>query len=184
MWRGQVLVNLRNAGPYSQHAAQYLVDNDVQLGFRRQSGSGAMWWVDGNIYLDADSYSLQSRPDDPYMLSLVAHEAKHLEQGALVALSVYGELEAWQLQHEVYKELLNDPRASLGPHWNQLSALPPNFSRSNLEQARELMRKAAPGYRIDLLPLYPAHVEFGYWYWYTIAHGPYGPLGYQPSTLP
>ena len=153
-----------NAGPYGQHAAEYLIANNVQLGFRKQK-TGAMWWIDRNIYLSSNSYSLQTNPNNnPYMLSLIAHEAKHLEQGPVVALSVYGELEAWQLQHEVYKDLMGDPKASLGTEWDELSALPLNYSRSNLEEASGLMKGiGGPEYHIELLPSYPALMEIGYW---------------------
>jgi len=163
-WRTEVLENLMNAGPYGQHAAEYLIANETRFRFSRQGGSGARWSMDKNIYLNPDYYSLDTNPAAPYMLSLIAHEAKHLEQGPVVALSVYGELEAWQVHHEVYKELMDDPKASLGTEWDELSALPLNYSRSNLKEAEGYMKDiGGPGYHIEFLPLYPALMEIGYW---------------------
>ncbi len=52
--------------------------------------------ANGNIYLGLNK--LPAATDSNYndYLALIVHEAKHLEQGPWLALSVYGELEAWQ----------------------------------------------------------------------------------------
>ncbi len=175
-WQTQIVQNLSSGGINSQWAAQYLVQNGVQIRFRSQRYSGAMWWLDGNIYLDADTYSETTSPDDPFMLALIAHETKHLAQGPIVALSVYGELEAWQFHHTVYKELAG-PDISLGPAWDALSALPLDNNRKNLMEASKLMSRASPGYRSGYLPLYPVHAEFAYWHGYATNHAINMPAG-------
>lgn len=156
-----MLASLMSGGSTLQHAAEYIIANDIQIKFRTL-GAGAMWWIDGNIYLNSDSYSPQTRPDHPYMLALIAHEAKHLEQGPIVALSVYGELEAWQVQYEVFKELVG---ASHGTYeqrivWDELSQIPLSYSHSDLEKARELIQYlAGVDYQINQLPLCPLPAE-------------------------
>ncbi|MDY6878331.1 MAG: hypothetical protein SWK90_19295 [Chloroflexota bacterium] len=96
------------------------------------------------------------------MLALIAHEAKHLEQGPVVALSVYGELEAWQVQYEVFKEIVG---ASPGTYeermaWDELSQIPLSYSRDDLEKARELIQYlAGPDYPINEIPLWPMPEE-------------------------
>jgi hypothetical protein len=89
---------------------------------------------------------------DAWSISLIAHEAKHYEQGLFVALSVYGELEAWQLQMRVLRDLKAPPThpALLAIEKLQLSHDP-----KVLREAARLMKEASPGYRIDLLPLNP-----------------------------
>jgi len=161
-----VLENLMNAGPYGQHAAEYLIANETRFGFSRQRGSGAKWSIGKNIYLNAEYYSLDTNPADPGMLSLIAHEARHLEQGPVVALSVYGELEAWQVQYAVRVQLSGHPPGAEEdwPKWDELSKLSLNYSRSNLGEASGLMKDIGGSeYHIEFLPSYPAPMEFAYW---------------------
>jgi len=112
-WQTEVLVNLLNAGPVSQHAAQHIMDNEVEFTFGRQLASGAAWTLASNIQLNSKNYSLQTTSTDhAWMLSLIVHEVKHLEQGAPfsgVPLSVEGELEAWQTQYQAMVELGHAP---------------------------------------------------------------------------
>src|SRR5512145_2710859 len=85
---------------------EYLRSHRTKIGFSRQSAStGAIWFIDGNIYLNSRYYNLQTTPNNPQLLSLVVHEVRHLQQGVFTALSVYGELEAWQLGFRVYQNL-------------------------------------------------------------------------------
>jgi hypothetical protein len=144
-----------------QHAAEYIIANDVEIRFRALN-TGAMWWIDGNMYLNSNRYSPSTRPDHPYMLALIVHEAKHLEQGPVVALSVYGELEAWQVQHEVFKELVGTSPGTYEERmaWDELSQIPPSTSRDDLDRARELIQFiGGADYSIDKLPLWPLPVE-------------------------
>jgi hypothetical protein len=164
-WKSAVLASLMRGGSAMQHAAKYIIAHDVQIRFRNLS-EGAMWWIDGNMYLNADRYSTQTRPDHPGMLALVVHEAKHLEQGPLVALSVYGELEAWQIQYQVFKELIGTPPGTYEKRmaWDELSQIPLGYSRDDLDRARELIQFiGGASYPIDKLPLRPlaAHIVGG-----------------------
>jgi hypothetical protein len=160
-WRSAVLASLREGGSAMQHAAEYIIANDVQIRFR-SLGEGAMWWLDGNIYMNAERYPPQTRPDHPGILALIVHEAKHLEQGPLVALSVYGELEAWQIQYHVFKELIGTPPGTYEKRmaWDELSQIPLSYSRDDLNRARRLIQFiGGANYPIDRLPLLPLSAE-------------------------
>ena len=95
------------------------------------------------------------------MLTLLIHEVKHLQQGLFRALSVYGELEAWQLQFRLYHQLTGKP---MHPAIAEMISLPLEYDRTVLCRARDLMQAyAGKGYRSDLLPLFPWGKEIKYW---------------------
>ncbi len=156
-WVDAVSEKLENAGPEGAQAIEYIHKRKIKIGFKKQSAStAAMWDIDGNIYLNPKYYN-EKDTSDPYMLSLIAHEAWHLRQGPVVALSVYGELEAWQLGFRIYQQLTN---RMLHPAILQLMDLKLCYERPILKRAAELMQEySGKGYRIDLLPLYPLHKE-------------------------
>ena len=118
---------------------------------------GAFWTMLGTIHLNTLHYSLESNPADPRVLTLLIHEVKHLQQGMHTALSVYGELEAWQLQFRLFHQMTN---AKMHKVIEEMLSLPLNWDRAVLKRARELMQEyAGNGYRADLLPLYPLGKE-------------------------
>ena len=92
----------------------------------------------------------------------MAHEALHLKQGILTALSVYGELEAWQLGFRIFQALGGKFASSA---LNELMGLQVKYDRDMLKKVKFLMQEyAGKGYRIDLLPLFPAWKELGYFF--------------------
>jgi hypothetical protein len=129
--------------------------NDIELTFKEQS-TGAKW-EPGSIGLDT-GYSQHVGDTlkgaiDPNGLALIAHEATHLEQGAMMALSVRGELEGWQVQYQVNTDLGGQPLEPRQP-WDEIARLPLSSDVDNLIQARKLMIDAAGwGYLVWLLPL-------------------------------
>ncbi len=149
-------------GPDAGEALGYIRERGTRVSVHDQP-TGARWTVDRRI--EIHPRFVQLAPDDAYAASLVIHEVRHLRQGALTALSVYGELEAWQLQFVFLKTWTgryhDDPqRAAV---LEQLMALPLGWDRVVLEEARRLMKAyAGKAYRIDLLPLYPLHREVAY----------------------
>jgi hypothetical protein len=162
-WVDDVLHKLAGAGPEGEKAVAFIQARRVKIGFRRQGeATGAMWWLDGNLYLNPAAYSDTTDPDDAYMLSLIAHEAMHLQQGLVTALSVFGELQGWQAGFRVLKAL--DP-AQIVPVLDEILALPLNWDRAVLNRAADLMVQYDPGYQIHRLPLYPLFREI--WYWLT-----------------
>ncbi len=161
IWFEQALATLRHLGPLGQASAEYIRQHGIRLGFSRQTHSGASWfdWRRLRYGVFLSMRYAGRKPDNRYLCSLLAHEVKHLEQGLLRALSVRGELVAWQLQYDI---LTQPPAQSLSDAWQQLRALDPG-SRADLKQARVLMKEVGgPGYRIDRLPLWPLPAEVAY----------------------
>jgi hypothetical protein len=159
-WSETVLDHLAGAGQEGASAVSFIRNRHVIIGFRKQKATGAMWFIDGNIYLNANTYSLATPPTDAFMLNLIAHEALHLKQGVFTALSVYGELEAWQWGFRIYQTLGGK---IFNSSLNELMGLPLNYNREILQKVRFLMQDyAGKGYRIDLLPRYPLWKEIGH----------------------
>jgi hypothetical protein len=161
-WTATVLDQLSGAGQEGASMVSLIRNWNVKIGFRKQKATGAMWSLDGNIYLNANTYSPATPPTDAFMLNLIAHEALHLKQRMITALSVYGELEAWQLGFRIYQ-------AMGGKIFNstliELMNLPLNYNREMLQKTRFLMQDyAGKGYRIDLLPRYPLWKEIAYFF--------------------
>lgn len=161
-WQTALLDQLENSGTDAQAIAKFIRRRRIRIGFRAAPPAvNAFWYVDGNIYLNNAFHSLNSPVTDPRILCLVMHEAYHLRQGPFTALSIYGELEAWQMDFRLYNQLtLNSPGGPLG----ELLSLQLSWDRATLQRARVLMRAyAGKGYRADLLPLYPWGKEISWW---------------------
>lgn len=159
-WFEHALTALAASGPAGRASAEYIERRRIYLGFSRQKHTGAAWFdwrrLRFGIFLNA-SYA-DRQPNDPHLCSLLAHEAKHLEQGIAEALSVRGELVAWQLQYDVLVEFSTQPNQL----WRQLYALD-SSSRADLKRAQELMKQiAGTEYHIDWLPLCPLPAEAAY----------------------
>ena len=168
-WVGQVLDRLDATGMEGAAAVSFIRNRGVRIGFKKQKATGAMWSLDGNIYLNSDSFSLATPPNHAFLLNLVAHEALHLQQGMVTALSVYGELEAWQLGFRIYQLLGGRITSS---SLNELMGLGLSYDRDLLSKVRFLMQDyAGKGYRIDLLPRYPLWKEIGYFFTRNIPAG-------------
>jgi len=84
-----------------------------------------------------------------------------LQQGLFTALSVYGELDAWQLEWGIYHRIHGKyPK----PVIEKLMTLPLGWDRDVLRRAVELMQDfETKAYRADLLPLYPLGKELRWW---------------------
>lgn len=163
-WTNALLEMLSAAGEDGRQAALYLRARGTRIGFWRVRRSvGAFWTVFGRIYLNSQYYTQATSLTNPYLLSLLVHEACHLRQGALIALSVYGELEAWQVGFRFYHTLTGSYPNH--PAVTEILYLPLSWERPVLKQAQGLMRVyAGKGYRADLLPLYPLPLEIRYWW--------------------
>jgi hypothetical protein len=85
-----------------------------------------------------------------------------LQQGLFTALSVFGELDAWQLEFGIYHRVKGRyPHPAIA----ELMSLPLSYDRDVLRKAAKLMQAyAGKGYRSDLLPLYPWGREIRYWF--------------------
>lgn len=152
-WLDAALQNLARAGEVGLATADYLSARKTPIRFRKISPSaGAMWFLGGTISINSRYFS-PADWENPRLLSLLVHEARHLQQGPLVALSVFGELDAWQLDFNFQRALTG---VFPSPLIEELCALPLGFDRAVLQKARALMiQYAGKGYRVDLLPLFP-----------------------------
>ncbi len=142
-------------------ARDYLLARGIRVTLRPQP-TGARWTALGHIELAPSQLA-----DEAYALSLIVHEVRHLKQGILSALSVRGELEAWQEQFAFLKSQMG--RYSASTRQNEIIEEMMTLSldsRVDLQSARALMREfSGKKYRINWLPLYPFGREI--WYWLT-----------------
>lgn len=160
-WVNMLLDRLCELGDEGQASVQYIRTNRTKIGFKRvRPNVGAFWTVFRNIRLNSRYYSYDTPLDDLRIKTLIIHEVCHLQQGMVTALSVYGELESWQLEFRVYFRVLGRyPHRAIA----ELMTLPLELDRGVLKAAASLMQAyAGKGYRIDLLPLFPVSREIRY----------------------
>lgn len=162
MWKKAILNKLVEIGGLGKETSEYIQQHNVRIHFKKHSKStGARWFLFHQISLNTQHYSPDSKLDNPKVLSLLVHEVHHLKQGILTALSVYGELDAWQVEARFYKGIHPE---ELHPVLKEMLTLPLNWDRANLRHAAKLMQDyAGKGYRIDLYPIYPINKEIRYW---------------------
>lgn len=156
-WEIDILSRLSKSGSLGRQAVEYVSSRNVKLSFGQQS-TGAKWTLKGmligppEIVINAGQVEGTKKGKDTWALSGIAHEVKHYQQGLLVALSVYGELEAWQLQLHVLRDLGAPPTH---PVLKSIAKLKLSHDPKILREAVRLMKEFSPSYRIDLLPLNP-----------------------------
>lgn len=162
VWLGSLMNAVADVGEEGRVAVEFLQARGAKVGFKLvRPNVGAFWTVFGNIHLNSHYYSYETPLDDLRIKTLIIHEARHLRQGFFTALSVYGELDAWQLEFSVYYRVRGSyPHPAIA----ELMSLPLEYNRDVLKRAAKLMQDyAGKGYRIDLLPLYPLGREIRYW---------------------
>jgi hypothetical protein len=161
-WLQGYLEKVADCSPEGRAAVEYIRTHRTRIGFRRARRSvGAFWTLPGNILLNSFHYDNESVLNNPRAWTLLIHEVRHLEQGWLTALSVYGELDAWQHEFRAFQRITG---GQLHPAVHEILSIPLGWDRPNLRRARSLMQTfAGRGYRADLLPLYPLHKEIRCW---------------------
>lgn len=162
VWLNNLFNALAEVGDEGRAAVDFLRSHRTKIGFKNvRPNIGAFWTVFGNIRLNSHYYSYDTPLDDLRIKTLVIHEARHLEQGFFTALSVFGELDAWQLEFGIYQRIKGRyPHPAIA----ELMTLPLEYNRDVLRKAAALMQDyAGRGYRVDLLPLYPLGREIKYW---------------------
>jgi len=162
-WLKQYLGKVAESSPEGREAVQYVRERRIKIGFRRARKSvGAFWTITRRFYLNTRHYSPESSLDNPRAWTLFLHEVRHLQQGPIMAISIYGEMDAWQYEFRIYKRMTGK---ELHPLLEELLALPLSFDRSILRQARGLMTKfAGKGYGAWILPLYPITKEIQHFF--------------------
>ena len=162
LWKENLLDAVTQLGEEGRTAVEFLRTRQTKIGFKQvRPNVGAFWTVFGNIHLNSRYYTYETPFDDLRIKTLIIHEARHLQQGLIVALSVYGELDAWQLEFGIYHRIKGKyPHAAVA----KLMDLPLRYDRAVLQEAARLMQAyAGKGYRADLLPLFPLPREIKYW---------------------
>ena len=162
VWKENLLDAVIQLGEEGRAAVEFLRARRIKIGFMQvRPNVGAFWTVFGNIRLNSLYYTYETPFDELRIKTLIIHEARHLQQGLITALSVYGELDAWQLEFGIYYRIKgNYPHAAIA----ELMQLPLGYDRSVLKEAARLMQTyAGKGYRVDLLPLFPLPREIKFW---------------------
>jgi len=162
LWKENLLDAVTQLGEEGRAAVEFLRTRQTKIGFKKvRPNIGAFWTPFGNIHLNSRYYTYETPLDDLRIKTLVIHEARHLQQGLVTALSVYGELDAWQLEFGIYRRIKgNYPHTAIA----ELMKLPLGYDRTVLKEAVCLMQAyAGKGYRADLLPLFPLPREIQYW---------------------
>lgn len=161
-WLEKYFEKVASTSEEGRGAVDFVRANRIRVGLRRARKSvGAFWQFGQKFYLNSVHYTMESALENPRAWTLFVHEVRHLQQGALTAFSVYGELDAWQYEFRLYKRLTGK---TLRRELEELLTLPLNFERSNLQRARALMTKFAGfWYGAWILPLFPIHFELQYW---------------------
>ncbi|MDD2921760.1 MAG: hypothetical protein PHQ36_05680 [Anaerolineales bacterium] len=161
-WREKFLEAVAACSNEGREAAEYIRARGTYIGLRgARKNVGAFWVLTRSIYFNAAHYSREDSIANPAAWTLLIHEVKHLQQGFFTALSIYGELEAWQIQFRLYKKITGQ---NLHPALEEIVSLPLNMERENLRRARKLMTDyAGVMYGANLYPLYPLHREIKYW---------------------
>jgi hypothetical protein len=154
LWKENLLEAVVEIGEEGRAAVDFIRINKTKIGFKRVRPSvGAFWTPLGNINLNSRYYTYETPFDELRIKTLIVHEARHLQQGLMTALSVWGELDAWQLEFGIYHRIKGKyPHAAVA----ELMKLPLGYDRTILKEAACLMQTyAGKGYRVDLLPLFP-----------------------------
>jgi hypothetical protein len=115
-WEYEILAELRKSGEYGIWAANYIISNNINLEFHAYDSfieklflsHVAGGWANENgqsvIHLNSNLYNSTSVAGEDWAIATVAHEATHLDQGELLAASVLGELEAWQVTYRLLED--------------------------------------------------------------------------------
>jgi len=170
-WLDDLMNAVADLGEEGRISVEFLRTHGTKIGFMKvRRNIGAFWTLFGNIRLNSRYYNYDTPLDDLKLRTLIIHEAYHLQQGFFKAFSVYGELEAWQLEFGIAHRFTGKyPRKAIA----DLMQLPLKYDRVVLKRAVELMQEyAGKGYHADLLPLYPLGREFKHWL--SILGNPFG----------
>lgn len=161
-WQELYFQKVAESSEEGAEAVRYVREKKIRVGMRRARKSvGAFWTWERAFYLNKVHYTMESALENPRALTLFVHEVRHLQQGIPIAMSVYGELDAWQYEFRLFKKITGK---TLKPELEELLAMPLNFERTNLKHAQKLMTQFGGfWYGAWILPLYPVHKELKYW---------------------
>ena len=105
-WLNLLFEGLENYGEEGKATVSYLRSHGTKIAIKPAKKSiGAWWTITRRINLNSLYYSYEKSLDNTRVFTLIIHEVRHLQQGFFTALSVYGELDAWQLEWSIYYRL-------------------------------------------------------------------------------
>lgn len=161
-WLEKYFEKVAQSSEEGREAVEFVRANRIRVGMKRARKSvGAFWQFGRKFFLNSIHYTMESSLENPRALTLFVHEVRHIQQGALTAFSIYGELDAWQYEFRLFKKLTGK---MLKPELEELLTLPVCFDRATLKRAQLLMTKYAGfWYGAWMLPLYPIHKEIRFW---------------------
>lgn len=161
-WLEKYFEKVAQSSAEGKEAVDYVRTRKIKVGMKRaRKNVGAFWTLTGNFFLNSIHYTQESVLENPRAWTLFVHEVRHLQQGMFTALSIYGELDAWKVEFELYKKLTGK---KLSPVVEELVSLPLTMDRDTLQHACDLMMQySGKGYLANFLPLYPIHKEIKYW---------------------
>lgn len=114
-WERRALEKLYlEGGTEAMHQVDFILENKIHIvvdtGWQTWGGATGAWFDENSntIILNSDpnagSVNANGQPTT-WGLSLIVHEARHLEQGSELSHSKIGEMDAWQVQFRVVKNL-------------------------------------------------------------------------------
>jgi len=161
-WLENYFARVEQSCDEGREAVEFIRSRGTRVGIKKARKSvGAFFTLTKRIYLNAHHYTYESSVESPHAWALLIHEACHLRQGVVIAMSIYGELEAWQREFRVIQKIGGKP---LKPILNELLAMPLDMNRATLRRAKQIMMEhAGKGYGAEWLPLYPINQEIKYW---------------------
>lgn len=161
-WLENYFEKVAQSSAEGKEAVEFVRARNIKVGIKRaRKNVGAFWTLAGNFFLNSVHHTQESILENPRAWTLFVHEVRHLQQGILTALSMYGELDAWQVEFNLYKKLTGKPLPAV---LEELISLPLTMDRDNLQHACDLMMQySGKGYLANFLPLYPIHKEIKYW---------------------
>lgn len=161
-WLEKYFEKVAQSSVEGRDAVEYVRTEKIRVGIKPAKKSiGAFWTLNRKFFLNSVHYTRESVLENPRAWTIFVHEVRHLQQGALTALSIYGELDAWQVEFNLFKKITDQP---LRPHLEELLALPLSLDRIHLRRACEIMMQhAGKEYGAKWLPLYPLQKEIKYW---------------------
>jgi len=161
-WLEKYFEKVALSSPEGRGAVEYVRARKTHVGIKKaRKNVAAFVSIFRRFYLNSVHFTEESSLENPRAWVLFIHETLHLKQGIITTMSIYGELQAWQLENRVYKQITGK---TLRPIIEELLTLPFNMNRDNLRRARDIMTEyAGKGYGANFLPLYPIHKEILFW---------------------
>ena len=104
-WQEKYFQKVAESSEEGAEAVRYVREKKIRVGMRRARKSvGAFWTWEHAFYLNKVHYTMESALENPRAWTLFVHEVRHLQQGFPTAMSVYGELDAWQYEFRLRSE--------------------------------------------------------------------------------